>query len=89
MLVKFFATCRFFNNFVGNTKCKIKTKQINRIKVVLVQGVTGKCLAQQLEKDTSAVSKWCTNVSQPNLQTLRKIAGLLDIDIKDLIYSRK
>lgn len=65
-------------------------EDINRLKIVLVEKKkTSKWLSEQLGKDPSTVSKWCTNVSQPDLQTLRKIAGLLDIDIKDLIYSSK
>ncbi len=63
---------------------------INRLKIVLVEKKkTSKWLSEQLGKDPSTVSKWCTNVSQPDLQTLRKIADLLDVDIKDLIYSSK
>ncbi len=63
---------------------------LNRIKVVLVeQGKTGKWLATQLGKSTCTVSKWCTNTAQPDLQTLDKIAKLLDIDRKDLIASSK
>lgn len=63
---------------------------LNRIKVVLVeQGKTGKWLAGQLGKSTCTVSKWCTNSAQPDLQTLDKIAKLLDIDRKDLITSSK
>ena len=45
-------------------------ENINRIKVVLVeQGKTGKWLAEQLGKDPSTVSKWCTNVIQPSIPT--------------------
>ena len=63
---------------------------LNRIKVVLVeQGKTGKWLATQVGKSTCTVSKWCTNTAQPDLQTLDKIAKLLDIDRKDLITSSK
>ena len=41
---------------------------INRLKVVLVEKKkTGKWLAGQLGKDPSTVSKWCTNVSQPDV----------------------
>ncbi|MFR9545705.1 MAG: helix-turn-helix transcriptional regulator [Rikenellaceae bacterium] len=65
-------------------------EDINRLKIVLVERKkTSKWLSEQLGKDPSTVSKWCTNVSQPDLQTLRKIAILLDIDIKDLICSSK
>ena len=30
-------------------------------------------------------SKWCTNTSQPDLHTLKKIAEVLEVDIKELI----
>ena len=44
------------------------TKDINRIKVVLVEKKrTNKWLAEQLGKDPATVSKWCTNTSQPGL----------------------
>ena len=61
-------------------------KDINRIKVVLAdKKKTNKWLAEQLGKDPATVSKWCTNSCQPTLETLRKIAKLLDVEIKDLI----
>lgn len=63
---------------------------INRLKVVLVeQKRTGKWLAQQLDKDPTTVSKWCTNTSQPDLQTLTQIAELLEVDRRDLINKSK
>ena len=59
---------------------------INRIKVVLVeQKRTAKWLAEQLHKDQTTVSKWCTNSSQPDLNSLLKISDLLGVDIKELI----
>lgn len=43
-------------------------KKINRLKVVLVeQRKTGKWLAEQLGKDPSTISKWCSNTTQPPL----------------------
>ena len=63
---------------------------LNRLKVVLVEKKkTSKWLAKELDKNPSTVSKWCTNVSQPDLQTLNRIANLLDIDVKDLLISNK
>ena len=59
-------------------------KDLNRIKVVLVE----KWLAEELGKNPATVSKWCTNVSQPDLYTLDKIAILLDIDKRDLITGK-
>ncbi|RHE81518.1 XRE family transcriptional regulator [Bacteroides stercoris] len=65
-------------------------KDINRLKIVLVEKKkTGRWLAEQLGKDPSTVSKWCTNVSQPDLITLSKIAELLNIDRRDLINKSK
>ncbi|WP_044271125.1 helix-turn-helix transcriptional regulator [Bacteroides timonensis] len=59
---------------------------INRLKVVLVERKkTSKWLANQLGKDPATVSKWCTNSSQPDLNTLTKIAFLLGVEVKDLI----
>lgn len=65
-------------------------KDLNRLKVVLVEKKrTNRWLAAELGKDPYTVSKWCTNVSQPDLQTLNRIAELLDIDVKSLITSNK
>jgi len=71
----------------------IITKQIcmanlNRIKVVLVEkNKTGKWLANELGKTACTVSKWCQNSIQPDLNTLDKIAKLLDVDVKELLNS--
>ena len=69
----------------------IVMKDINRLKIVLVEKKkTGRWLAEQLGKDPSTVSKWCTNVSQPDLITLSRIAELLNIDRRDLkLWLRK
>ena len=64
------------------------SKEINRIKVVLVDKKrTNKWLAEQLDKDPATVSKWCTNTSQPSLETLLEIAKLLEVDVKELLHS--
>lgn len=61
-------------------------KFINRLKVVLAEKhKTNKWLADVLEKDPATVSKWCTNSSQPGLETLVDIAKVLEVDIKDLL----
>lgn len=65
-------------------------EDLNRLKIVLVEKKkTSKWLAEELGKNPSTVSKWCTNVSQPDLQTLYKIATLLDIDVINLIIRNK
>lgn len=59
---------------------------MNRLKVILAEKKrTNKWLAEQLHRDPATVSKWCTNTAQPGLETLREIANLLEIDIRDLI----
>lgn len=60
--------------------------KINRLKVVLVEKEkSGKWLADQLGKSTCTVSKWCSNTMQPDLQTLDKIAKMLDVNVKELL----
>ena len=64
-------------------------KKINRLKVVLVeQRKTGKWVAEQLGKDPSTISKWCSNTTQPPLDMLVNIATLLNVDIKELINEK-
>lgn len=59
---------------------------INRLKIVLVEKKkTSKWLAEQLGVNPSTVSKWCTNTSQPPLETIIDISKLLNIEIKELI----
>ena len=65
-------------------------EDINRLKIVLVEKKkTGKWLAEQLGKNPSTVSKWCSNVSQPDLATSVKVANLLDVDVQELIITTK
>ena len=61
-------------------------KDLNRIKVMLAEKKkTIKWLAEQLGKDPATVSRWCTNVSQPSLDMIIKIADLLEIDYTELV----
>ena len=68
----------------------IDMEDINRLKIVLVERKkTGTWLAEQLGKNPSTVSKWCSNVSQPDLATLVKVASLLKVDVQELINTTK
>lgn len=63
-------------------------KSYNRLKIVLIEkGKTSKWLAEQLEKDKSTVSRWCTNDMQPSIETLFEIARALNVSPKDLLNS--
>ena len=58
----------------------------NRIKAVLADKKrTNKWLAEQLGKDPATISKWCTNVCQPPMETYIKIAKLLEVDLIELV----
>ena len=59
---------------------------LNRLKLVLVEKKkTGKWLAEQLGKDTTTVSKWCTNSAQPNLENLMEVAKCLEVNVNELL----
>ena len=65
-------------------------KQLNRIKVVLVeQNRTAKWRSEQIGKNACSVSRWCTNTSQPDLETLFRIAEVLNVDVRELLYVEK
>ena len=61
-------------------------KKINRIKSVLAdKDKTSKWLAEQLGKDKTTISKWCTNTNQPDVESPIKISKLLNVDLADLV----
>jgi len=60
-------------------------EDINRLKLLLVEKKkTSKWLSEQLGITPSTVSKWCTNTSQPDMETLARIAKLLNVGVEDL-----
>ena len=62
------------------------SKNLNRIKVVLADKQrTNKWLAEQLGKDKTTISKWCTNSSQPDLESLMMTAKVLNVELTDLV----
>jgi transcriptional regulator with XRE-family HTH domain len=64
-------------------------KDLNRLKVVLAEKKrTNKWLAEQLGKNVTTVSKWCTNTSQPDMETLARISKLLDVSVEELYNQR-
>ena len=65
-------------------------EDINRLKVVLAEKKrTNNWLASEWGKNQAIVSKWCTNSSQQDLPTLKKVADLLEVDVKELLCSTK
>lgn len=61
-------------------------EDLNLLKLVLVKKKkTNKWLAEQLGVSQTTVSKWCTNTTQPDLMTLKKISELLDVSVNEII----
>ena len=64
----------------------MEVKDLNRLKLMLVEKKrTGIWLAEQLGVSNTTVSKWCSNVTQPTLPTLDRIAELLQCEKRELI----
>ena len=62
--------------------------KINRIKSVLVEKDKSQTwLAEKLGKSFCTVNGYCTN--QPSLETLKQIADILSVSIKDLIVDNQ
>jgi len=64
--------------------------EINRIKEVLFfQKRTQKWLADELGVSTTAMTAMCNNKTQPHLKDLKKIAAILNVDIRELLVPTK
>lgn len=64
--------------------------KLNRIKDILEQkGISQTWLAKQLGKSFSIVNAYAGNRTQPPLETLFKIAEILNVDIQELINNYK
>lgn len=61
-------------------------EELNQLKFVLVKNKkTNKWLAEQLGVNQTTVSKWCTNTTQPDLATLKRISELLNVNVSEII----
>ena len=71
----------------------IETKGTNRncthrIRIVLAeQDKKSAWLAEQLGYNKSTVSRWCSNSMQPSVESLFKIAAILNVDVRELLVS--
>lgn len=64
--------------------------KMNRIKEVLQEkGLTQVWLAGELDKSFKMVNAYACNRKQPSLETLFRIAELLNVDVRKLIVSNK
>mgnify|MGYP002675579660 FL=1 len=61
-------------------------KELNCLNLLLVKKKkTGLWLAEQLGKDKTTISKWCTNSSQPDVECLIKISKLFNVELSDIL----
>lgn len=51
--------------------------------------MTNKRLAELVGKDPAMVSKWVTNVAQPNVEMLILISKLLEVSVDDLLWTEQ
>lgn len=64
----------------------MKNNQMNRIKEELNEkGIKQTWLAEKLGKSFKIVNNYACNRSQPSLQTLHKIAEILQVGVKELL----
>ena len=64
----------------------MERKKINRLKVVLAEkGMTNKQLAEILDKDPAVISKWVTNVAQPNVEMFTLLVKMFGVKMDDLL----
>jgi putative transcriptional regulator len=63
-----------------------KKKVFNRIRVILAEKeITNNWLAEKIGRDRVTISRYCNNESQPTIQTLFKIADVLQVDVSELL----
>ena len=72
----------------GRQSFKDLMERINRIKEVLViKGMSQKKLAEKMGKNPNTITSICNNKSQPHLKDLKRIAEILEVDIRELLVS--
>lgn len=65
-------------------------EMINCIKAVLIRKkMSQKEFAKLTGKSLNSISSMCTNKSQPHLKDLKKIAEILDVDVRELLVQTK
>ena len=72
------------------TEKVMNEKVFNRIKAVLAEErKTNMWLAERLDMSPNTVSKWCTNQMRPTIETLFRIANVLNVEARDLLVNSK
>ncbi len=53
------------------------------------KGIKQKWLAEQLGKSFNMVNSYVQNRTQPSIETLYKIASILEVGVDELLYSKE
>lgn len=62
---------------------------MNRIKEVLKdKGISQTWLAEKTGKSYNSINEYARNVRQPSVEDLYKIAGILNISVKELLVEK-
>lgn len=65
-------------------------EKINRIKEILVvKDLSQKDFAVKIGKNPNSIAAICNNKAQPHLKDLKKMAAILDVDIRELLIPTK
>lgn len=63
---------------------------MNRIKEVLKdKGISQTWLAEKTSKSYNSINEYARNVRQPSVEDLYKIAGILNISVKELLVENE
>jgi putative transcriptional regulator len=63
---------------------------MNRIKEILkYQGRSQAWLAEKIGKSYVVVTNYCNNKTQPSIVVLKKIAEVLEVDVRELLVPTK
>lgn len=62
-------------------------EKINRLKIILAEReIAQKDFAEMLSVTPHTISRICNNDTQPSLKLLRRMALILEIDIRELLF---
>ena len=77
---------KYFCHICTINYMNMEVKKLNRLKVVMAEkDLSNIWLSEKLGVSQATVSKWMTNFSQPNLETLIKISKVLNVEVSELI----
>lgn len=88
--LNFFRKTKFisiiFVIFAPYNTTNMEVKKLNRLKVVMAEkDLSNIWLSEKLGVSQATVSKWMTNFSQPNIETLIKISKVLNVEVSELL----